>query len=134
MKNENTISLTTFITDETFIARHIEDIPMRYRSLMADGSSISIQASRKHRCYPQSNQPRRKGTPYFSLELGYPSSGLQELIQELREYADTQAPNKKDVFGFVPWTKVEELIANHGGIVGVEIPKKLDQRTVIRKK
>lgn len=75
----------------------------------ADGFSVSIQASRDHYCDPRSDLG-----PWVEFELGYPSEP-DELINE---YAEDPSRPTDTVYGYVPVSVVEALIAKHGGTSG----------------
>ena len=74
------------------------------RAKMADGFEISIQANRFAYCWPREDIC----DSYSSFELGYPSDP-DDLIEGYRE---------GDIFPWVPAEIVEQLVENHGGIVG----------------
>lgn len=73
----------------------------------ADGFTVSVQASRTHYC-----EPRRDDGPWYTVELGFPSSA-DDLIQQ---YADTPDDPTGTVYGYVPVAVVDALIEKHGGI------------------
>lgn len=77
-----------------------------------DGFSVSVQASQFAYCDPRVDD----ADFYSSVELGYPS----EPIPELLEYRDGDEPDVNNVFGYVPVQKVDELLACHGGIKEVQ--------------
>lgn len=69
--------------------------------ICADGFKMSIQASEDHYC-----QKDDEGS-YVSVEVGLPSSS-EPLLDE---YGDD------GVYGYVPLTVVDAIIAKHGGIL-----------------
>lgn len=73
----------------------------RPKAICADGFKMSIQASEDHYC-----QKDDEGS-YVSVEVGFPS--LPEPL--LDEYGDD------GVYGYVPLTVVDAIIAKHGGIL-----------------
>lgn len=72
----------------------------------ADGLRLSVQASHFHYCVP-----RTDGGPYSSVEVGFPS----ERIEELMPYADEPESPTQTVYGYVPVEIVEAVIKAHGG-------------------
>jgi hypothetical protein len=80
-------------------------------AIMADGFTVSIQASKTHYCEPRENEVKF----YSKVELGYPSAP-DELILE---YAEDQINPTSTIYGYVPVSIVDKLIEKHGGIVKV---------------
>ena len=79
-----------------------------------DGFSVSIQASSTSYC-----EPRVDGADkYHSVELGFPSHE-DELIMS---HAEMPEKPLDTVYGYVPVSIVNLLIAKHGGIVAGEAP------------
>lgn len=77
----------------------------------ADGTTLSVQASRFHYC-----TPRGDTGPYSRLEVGYPSA---EPPRTWREYFDGDWENddhKESVYGYVPVGKIAWFIRRHGGL------------------
>lgn len=68
----------------------------------ADGFSMSVQASAGHYC-----EPRNNIGPWTAFEVGYPS-------QEEPLLGDNGGDT---VWGWVPATTIDAIIAKHGGIV-----------------
>ena len=75
----------------------------------ADGMTLSVQASSGHYC-----TPREDDGPYSSVEVGYPS----EAVPELLVYAESPETPTGTIYGYVPVELVDAAIAAHGGIVG----------------
>lgn len=73
----------------------------RPEAICADGFKMSIQASDEHYC-----QKTNDGS-YASVEIGFPSSS-ESLLDD---YGDD------GVYGYVPLTVVDAIIAKHGGIL-----------------
>lgn len=73
----------------------------RPEAICADGFKMSIQASEDHHC-----QKDDEGS-YVSVEVGFPSPS-EPLLDE---YGDD------GVYGYVPLTVVDAIIAKHGGIL-----------------
>lgn len=75
----------------------------------ADGSALSVQASRTHYCLPRTNT-----SPYTHCEIGFPRmvGGMPETLED--EYGDGDG----DIYGYVPIELVVDLINAHGGVKG----------------
>ncbi len=76
----------------------------------ADGTTISVQASRCHYC-----TPRLDCGPYSELEVGFPSA---EPPQTWRKYFDgnwDSDDHKGSVYGYIPVSKIAWFIQRHGG-------------------
>ena len=90
----------------------------------ADGFSMSVQAHGGAYCEPREDD----GRLYSQVEIGYPN----EAEPLLKEYAEqwTRRNDKgkeecyatKTVYGYVPARLVMDVIVQHGGIVGGELP------------
>ena len=96
---------------EEFIAQ-TKDGFKRPKVVMGDGVSMNVQASAFHYC-----EPRRSGLEaYESYEVGYPS----EVIEQLREYAETPVENDEEllqsIYPFVPAEIISQIVMEHGGI------------------
>lgn len=76
---------------------------------LADGTKMSVQAN----CEKYSS-PRDSEGPYDSVEIGYPS----EKIDELMPYCDDPEYPTKTVYGYVPVSVVNAIIEERGGIAG----------------
>jgi hypothetical protein len=83
------------------------------KTTLADGVTLSIQASRFHYSAPRSDVG-----PYFKVEVGYIKNDKGEQIappDEWRIYSDgSEFPN--DVYAYIPTKLVEEFIKSHGGV------------------
>ena len=77
------------------------------RMVMADGFSVSVQATSAAYCCPRENDG-----PWTHFELGFPSAPDPLLTQ----YAEQPETPTETVYGYVPGDVVESLIASHGGI------------------
>jgi hypothetical protein len=77
-----------------------------------DGLTMSVQASKSHYCDPQDNEG-----PYRSVEVGYPSVLVPELIEYAEGYDLTGT-----VYGFVPLELVRQVIYVRGGLLSGELP------------
>lgn len=73
----------------------------RPKAICADGFKMSIQASDEHYC-----QKTDDGS-YASVEIGFPSSS-ESLLDDY---------GVDGVYGYVPLTVVDAIIAKHGGIL-----------------
>jgi hypothetical protein len=71
------------------------------------GLSLSVQASHSHYCSPRDN----KG-PWSQVEVGFPSSKVEELMP----YAENSCNPCGTVYGYVPIEVVEHVIESNGGI------------------
>lgn len=74
----------------------------------ADGLTLSVQASEGHYC-----SPRDDDGPWDTVEIGYPS----EQVNEIMVYAETPSDPTNTVYGWVPVAVVEAVIEAHGGMV-----------------
>ena len=77
------------------------------RMVMADGFSVSAQANSAAYCCPRENEG-----PWTHFELGYPSAPEPSLMP----YAERPEAPTDTVYGYVPGSVVESVIASHGGI------------------
>lgn len=73
----------------------------------SDGLILSVQASNTHYC-----QPRENNGPYSTVEIGFPS----DVIPEIMEWAESPEKPTDTVYGYVPVEVVDAVIAAHGGI------------------
>ena len=76
--------------------------------LCGDGLEISIQASSLHYC-----TPREDVGPYSTVEVGFPSKRIAELMP----YAEDPDDPTNTVYGNVPIEIVEHVVNQHGGFV-----------------
>ena len=94
-----------------------EDTTLKIKPIYcADGVSLSVQASRKHRCFPRNDEG-----PYQTVEVGFPSSPPQS---NWAEYCTGDFDKKPcgQVYAYVPIEVVAEFIIWHGGIRLEETP------------
>lgn len=70
----------------------------------ADGTTLSVQASRNHYCSPRNNEG-----PYTKVEVGYPTASPPEIW---KQYGESDVP----IYGWAPIELVYFYIASHGGI------------------
>jgi hypothetical protein len=87
-----------------------EFLSVRPRIVCVDGLSFSVQAGIALYC-----APRESRGPYSSVEIGFPS----DVIPEIMEWAETPATPLETVYGWVPVEVVDAVIAAHGGIANV---------------
>lgn len=73
--------------------------------LLEDGTILSVQASSSHYCSPKSDNP----------DKGYGSV-------EIMIYKDAEGYNNNTSEGWVTPSRVLELIAEHGGVIGGQLP------------
>ena len=81
----------------------------RRRLVCGDGFSMSVQADDVKYCDPCVNGESH----YSTVEIGYPS----ERVEALRPFSSNPDADNETIFGYVPWEIVEQIIADHGGIV-----------------
>lgn len=75
---------------------------------LADGETISVQASEIHYC-----SPRVSGANWESVECGFPSFRPSPALMQ---YAETPTDPTKTVYGYVPIEIVLAEIEAHGGV------------------
>jgi hypothetical protein len=75
---------------------------------LADGESISIQASCNHYCAPRDDEG-----PWSRVEIGYPSVKPQE---EMMEFCEDPNNPTGSVYGYVPIRLACDFINAHGGL------------------
>jgi hypothetical protein len=80
------------------------------RVVCRDGFSISVQASHSAYCTPRTNVG-----PWSHVECGFPS----DVAVEILSYAESLDEPRDTVYGYVPVELVDQLIANHGGMVTI---------------
>ena len=78
--------------------------------LCKSGLTMSVQASEGHYCQPRENS----AFPYSKVEIGFPDREVSELMP----YAEDSDRPTDTVYGYVPIEVVEDVIKQHGGIVG----------------
>ena len=78
------------------------------RIICADGLNISIQASEQHYCTPRNDEG-----PYTTVEVGFPSYTVDELIP----YAEDSEHPTDTVYAQVPVEVVLQVINSRGGVV-----------------
>lgn len=101
--------------------------PVAPRIVCANGTSLSVQASRTHYCHP-----RRDFGPYEAVEVGFiqdkdgnplsPPASWRPFAEGGFEYEESSGewrPHSRpvDVHAYVPVDLVEEFIASQGGRV-----------------
>ncbi len=104
---------------EGFCGTYYKDDPdrsiQRSRSLLlADGTTLSIQASWGHYCSPKENSPSGSYDIYDSFEIGFPSNPIDEIIN----YAEDKERPTDTVYAYVPKQLIRDLISARGGVVG----------------
>ncbi len=88
------------LMDNDFVSWSTRDIKVRERAYCKDGFNISIQKSTAHYCGDG------------EVGLGYPS----EKVEELEKYAEDWERPTYTVYGYVPLSLIEAIVATHGGI------------------
>ena len=87
---------------------YIRTVPQMPRLVLADGVSLSVQASEYSYSSPRDN----KG-PYTKVEVGFPSETPPEAWKDFAEDWDNPT---NTVYGYIPLTMVMLYIGAHGGI------------------
>ena len=75
-------------------------------AFLADGTRLSIQASSFHYCTPRQNTG-----PWTSVEVGFPSREIPELLP----YAEDPEAPTGTVYGYVPVDVLARVIIDAGG-------------------
>lgn len=79
--------------------------------ILADGTALSVQASRHHYC-----SPRYDNQDYYSqVEIGFPSCKIEEIM----EYAEDPDRPLDTVYGYVPVDVLNKVIESRGGIKNI---------------
>jgi len=86
----------------------IRMVPRMPRLILADGASLSVQASKYSYSSPRDN----KG-PYIKVEVGFPSETPPEAWKEFAEKWDEPT---NTIYSYIPLTMVMLYIGAHGGI------------------
>lgn len=86
------------------------------RLKMADGTTLSIQASWGHYCRPRENAPFPDYDFYHEFEVGYPSVVIPEFMQ----YADDDDEPTETVYGYIPKSIIQSAIDRMGGVIGFD--------------
>ena len=81
------------------------------RLTLADGVSLSVQASEYNYSYPRVTLTDYGD--YSEVEIGFPS----EAIPEIMSYAEDAERPTKTVYGYVPDNVIRELIEARGGLM-----------------
>lgn len=122
MKNNSTLnaianSFARRTSDISKLSRQDDEIPRIKPVYCADGTSISVQASRKHYSFPRNNEG-----PYTEVEVGFPSKAPPA---SWKQYCTGSFDDKPcdTVYANVPVYLVTEFIDHHGGIRAEEAPK-----------
>lgn len=84
------------------------------RSLrLANGVSLSIQASSTHYCSPRKVVPYSQ---YTQFEIGFPSHRIEALMP----YCEDEDQPTKTVYAYVPLTVLDAYIGSVGGVSGYD--------------
>lgn len=81
---------------------------------LADGTTLSIQASATHYCEPRETTEVVNYNWYESFEIGFPSA----MIEELLPYAEEPETPTDTVYGWVSKEVIRDIIEKRGGVVG----------------
>lgn len=82
--------------------------------LLADGTTLSVQAGRFHYCTPKEDSESNSYDIYTHFEVGYPNRELSLLMP----YAEDVDNPTDTVYGYVPKYIIESVVEECGGIVG----------------
>ena len=86
---------------------------------LADGTTLSIQASKHYYCSPRQNSSDGDYNFYDEFEIGFPSNQIDEIM----DYAEEPDNPTGTVYAYVPKDTIRQLIAARGGVVGFVKPK-----------
>lgn len=86
------------------------------RLLLADGTSLSIQAGNGKYCSPRKDPDIADFDFFDEFEIGFPSKEIKEIIS----YAEDEENLTSTVYGYVPKELIRSLIAARGGVIGYE--------------
>ncbi len=86
----------------------IRMVPQMPYLILADGVSLSVQASKNSYSSPRDNK-----RPYTKVEVGFPSETPPEAW---KEYAEEWDKPMDTVYGYIPLSMVMLYIGAHGGI------------------
>ena len=81
------------------------------RLVLANGVSLSIQASSTHYCSPRIST---QYSQYSKFEVGFPSHRIEALMP----YCDDTDNPTGTVYAYVPLEVLEQYIASAGGVIG----------------
>lgn len=87
-------------------------LPIRKRTICADGVSLSIQADEYKYCWPRDDEG-----PWLQVEVGFITDAADNPMtppETWKDHADGDFPS--DVYGYVPVMLVQKFIDDHGGI------------------
>ena len=85
------------------------------RVVCADWFTMSVQAYSGAYCTPRIDD----ADSYSAVEVGFPSKEEPLIIR----YAEEPENPTKTVYGWVPSSVVDLVIAKHGGIIDGEVPR-----------
>lgn len=80
---------------------------------LADGTTLSVQASKFHYCSPRTDLDLYCN--YSEFEIGFPNVKIPEILH----WAEDSNNPTETVYGWVPIEVIEKLIETRGGVVGV---------------
>lgn len=81
-----------------------------YPLLLADGTTLSIQASSTHYCSPR--KTLNDYNEFEEFEIGFP---IVE-IEEIKEYAEDPSDYTGTVYGWVPKDVIDQVVKYRGGV------------------
>lgn len=88
--------------------------PFNSKLTLANGVTVSVQASSYHYCDPRSDTG-----PYTTLEMGFPSVKPPDYIME---HAETPDQPTETVYGYVPVELIQRWFDECGGISSGKLP------------
>lgn len=112
--NQQVAVLTKHFTQwmqESIPAGYVDKFQQSPRLILANGVSLSIQASEYHYCTPRETLPYSQ---YTEFEVGFPS----EEIEALMPHCDDCENPTETVYGYVPIEVLDAYIASVGGVTG----------------
>lgn len=89
------------------------------RLLLADGTSLSIQAGEGKYCRPRRNPDVADYDFFQKFEVGFPSCEIQEIMT----YAENPDDPTETVYGYVPKKVIQKMIEARGGVAGYDSKK-----------
>ena len=101
--NRGPLTLTCLIDEQA-------PATMNQIAITATGIVMSIQGSSFHYCNPKEDSD--DGSIYTSLEVGFPTAAIQELL----DYAEDPESPTATVYGYVPVEVINDVISKNGGI------------------
>ena len=103
--------------NEGVSTRHAEQMFLFTKRLMlADGTSLSIQAGEGKYCTPRRNPDVQDYDFFQEFEIGFPSREIQEIMT----YAEEPERPTETVYGYVPKKVIRNMVEARGGVIGYD--------------